>query len=275
MTEATHSRTASAELHRKSMGGRLCAGDVPGIRSGHPSRRVEGTAARLSAPPDTGVRQRPTTTAYTDRRPRASSHPPSAAVSGCVRGHSAITFVSDHAVRRTASPESRRPTDAPGRSGAKQRPEREARSACVRSGAAIHMSTSVTQQNRGSAVPVDATLLGQMVRAIVDDVDPDRIILFGSHARREARPDSDVDLIVVEREPFGPDRSRFVEMNRLYDTLSHFFVPKDILVFSSEEVERWRDSINHVLARSLREGVVLYVRPDEGSPTERPLAASA
>lgn len=122
------------------------------------------------------------------------------------------------------------------------------------------MSTSVTQQNRGSAVPVDATLLGQMVRAIVDDVDPDQIILFGSHARREARPDSDVDLIVVESEPFGPDRSRFVEMNRLYDTLSHFFVPKDILVFSREEVERWRNSINHVLARSLREGVVLYER---------------
>lgn len=110
-------------------------------------------------------------------------------------------------------------------------------------------------------MPVDAALLEQMVRAIVDEVDPDRVILFGSHARRDARPDSDVDLIVVEREPFGPDRSRFVEMNRLYDTLSHFFVPKDILVFNRDEVERWRNSINHVLARSLREGVVLYERP--------------
>lgn len=124
-----------------------------------------------------------------------------------------------------------------------------------------HRSASVTKSNGRWAVPVDAALLGQMVRAIVDDVDPDQVILFGSHARRDARPDSDVDLIVVEREPFGPDRSRFVEMNRLYDTLSHFFVPKDILVFSRDEVERWRNSINHVLARSLREGVVLYERP--------------
>lgn len=127
--------------------------------------------------------------------------------------------------------------------------------------AAAPRSTSVTKPNGRWAVPVDAALLGQMVRAIVDEVDPDRVILFGSHARRDARPDSDVDLLVVEREPFGPDRSRFVEMNRLYDTLSHFFVPKDILVFSREEVERWRKSVNHVLARSLREGVVLYDRP--------------
>lgn len=108
---------------------------------------------------------------------------------------------------------------------------------------------------------VDASVLRQMACAIVDEVDPDRIILFGSHAGRSAGPDSDVDLIVIEREPFGPGRSRLDEIERLYGALSDFFVPKDILVFSREEVERWRDSINHVLARSLREGVVLYERP--------------
>lgn len=119
----------------------------------------------------------------------------------------------------------------------------------------------MTKQYRRLVAPVTASVLRQMVRAIVDEVDPDRIILFGSHARRDARPDSDLDLIVIEREAFGLERSRIAEVTRLYQALSDFLIPKDILVFSREEVERWRNSINHVLARSLREGVVLYDRP--------------
>ena len=38
-------------------------------------------------------------------------------------------------------------------------------------------------------------------------------------------------------------------------------VSKDILVYSRAEVEYWRDSLNHVVARALREGRVLYERP--------------
>ena len=51
---------------------------------------------------------------------------------------------------------------------------------------------------------VDETLLGRMVTAIVDAADPEQVILFGSRARGDARPGSDVDLVVVEAEPFGP-----------------------------------------------------------------------
>lgn len=50
-------------------------------------------------------------------------------------------------------------------------------------------------------------------------------------------------------------------MARLWRVLAPFNVAKDILVYSSDEVERWRGSPNHVLARALREGQVLYERP--------------
>ena len=90
--------------------------------------------------------------------------------------------------------------------------------------------------------------------------DPEQVILFGSHARGEAGPDSDVDLIVVEAEPFGPERDRFAEALRLWRTLDGFRVAADVLVYSRDEVEYWRDSLNHVLARALREGRVLYER---------------
>ncbi|MCY3932723.1 MAG: nucleotidyltransferase domain-containing protein [Acidobacteria bacterium] len=100
-----------------------------------------------------------------------------------------------------------------------------------------------------------------MTRAIVDEVDPEKVILFGSRGRGDAETDSDIDLLVVEAEPFGPDRSKHREMLRLNRALRDFRVPKDLLVFSNEEVEYWRDSLNHVLARALREGRVLYERP--------------
>ena len=112
---------------------------------------------------------------------------------------------------------------------------------------------------------VDETLLRRMVAAIVDAADPEQVILFGSRARGDARPDSDVDLIVIEAEPFGPGRDRFAEINRLMRALGGCEVATDILVYSREEVEYWRDSLNNVLARALREGRVLYERPQAGA----------
>ena len=112
-----------------------------------------------------------------------------------------------------------------------------------------------------------ADALDQMVRAIVAEADPEQVLLFGSRARGDHDEHSDVDLIVVEAEPFGPERSRFGEINRLLRAVrspgvgAEIEVGVDILVYSLDEVEYWRDSINHVLARALREGRVLYERP--------------
>ena len=108
---------------------------------------------------------------------------------------------------------------------------------------------------------VDDALLQRMTAALVEAADPEQVILFGSHARGEAGPESDIDLIVVEAEPFGPDRDVRLEEARLRRALPGFDVSVDILVFSRDDVDYWRDSLNHVLARALREGKVLYERP--------------
>ena len=108
---------------------------------------------------------------------------------------------------------------------------------------------------------VDDAMLQRMTAAIVEAADPEQVILFGSRARGDAGADSDVDLVVVEAEPFGPGRDRGAEETRLWRALAKFHVPKDVLVYSLDEVDRWRGSLNHVLARALREGRVLYERP--------------
>ncbi len=56
-------------------------------------------------------------------------------------------------------------------------------------------------------IEVTDEVLDAMVRAIVDAVDPEQVWLFGSRARGQAGPESDVDLLVVEREPFVAGRS--------------------------------------------------------------------
>jgi predicted nucleotidyltransferase len=109
-------------------------------------------------------------------------------------------------------------------------------------------------------IEVTDEVLADMVAAIVQEISPDHVYLFGSYARGDARKDSDVDLLIVVREPFGPGHSRFQEINRIYRELSSFRVPMDILVYSSEEFAKWRHSINHIVGRCYREGKLLYAR---------------
>lgn len=111
-----------------------------------------------------------------------------------------------------------------------------------------------------SGAPLKIETLEAITRVIVSAVNPERVVLFGSRARGDARNDSDLDLLIIEQEPFGPHRSRFREMRRIRRLLSDFRLPKDILVYSLDEVARWQNSVNHILAKCLREGKVLYAR---------------
>lgn len=101
-------------------------------------------------------------------------------------------------------------------------------------------------------------LIRDMAAVVAREVEPQAIILFGSHATGNAHSASDVDLMVIESAPFGPGKDRRREMTRVWRALAGFGVAKDILVYSRDEVERWRDARNHVIARALREGRLLY-----------------
>lgn len=109
-------------------------------------------------------------------------------------------------------------------------------------------------------ITINESVLQDMVNTILDETSPEEIILFGSHARGSAEEHSDVDLLVVESGAFGKGRSRRDEMTRLWLALSRFQVPKDILVYTRDEVENRRHSVNHIVGRALREGRVIYAQ---------------
>ncbi|HIJ83336.1 MAG TPA: nucleotidyltransferase domain-containing protein [Magnetococcales bacterium] len=107
---------------------------------------------------------------------------------------------------------------------------------------------------------VTDSMLQEMVRTIVREVDPTRIILFGSRAMNINRLDSDIDLLVIEAGHFGPTRSRRAEAVKLWSALARFRVPKDILVFTEEEVQHLKDVFDHVVYHAMKNGRMLYER---------------
>ena len=108
--------------------------------------------------------------------------------------------------------------------------------------------------------PVNDILLQEMTKIIVDTVDPQQVILFGSYARGTANAGSDIDFMIVADQAFTAGHSRRQEMARLWRRLARFMMPKDILIYSRDEVERWRHTKNHVIAHAFREGKLLYER---------------
>jgi predicted nucleotidyltransferase len=94
----------------------------------------------------------------------------------------------------------------------------------------------------------------RMVELIVKRFHPEKVILFGSHARGEAGPDSDVDLLVV-MPVSGSKREKAIE---IAVALHGIRVPKDIIVTTPEEFE-WRKDIPGTIERpAVLEGKVLY-----------------
>jgi predicted nucleotidyltransferase len=99
--------------------------------------------------------------------------------------------------------------------------------------------------------------IGEMTRRIAEKFQPDRIILFGSHARGEADFDSDVDLLVI----MNVSGSRREMANRIDLALSDRELPLDVIVMTPEQFEKDRHFAG-TLARPVdSEGRILYERP--------------
>jgi type I restriction enzyme S subunit len=99
----------------------------------------------------------------------------------------------------------------------------------------------------------DEKLLEEVVRRIVETVAPEKIILFGSAARGEMGPDSDVDLLIVKS-----CRNPHEVAQAIRRDLVGIGVPKDVIVVTPEAVERQKDIPGFVVRAALREGKVLY-----------------
>lgn len=100
------------------------------------------------------------------------------------------------------------------------------------------------------------TQIARIVRRIVRRFRPDKVILFGSHARGEAGPDSDVDLLIVMPVE-GSIRQKRLEIRLALDD---FRIPLDIVVTTPADFVWRQEVVGTIEWPAVREGKVLYAR---------------
>ncbi len=103
----------------------------------------------------------------------------------------------------------------------------------------------------------DQATIQAIVDRIAEAVQPQKVILFGSWARGEQGPHSDIDLVVIQESTLSHPQ-RYAQIRRLFWGLG---LPMDILVYTPEEFERYRSVPGSFTHTVTREGKVLYERP--------------
>jgi len=104
---------------------------------------------------------------------------------------------------------------------------------------------------------VDENLLDQIKDIIVSSINPQKIILFGSHAYGNPRKGSDIDILVVVDQLDGSRRGMRIKIRRL---LRKYLIAKDIIVATVKDLEEWKNVPQAFLTQIIEEGRVLYER---------------
>jgi predicted nucleotidyltransferase len=102
---------------------------------------------------------------------------------------------------------------------------------------------------------MDASL-EKAVKIIVNEIKPDKILLFGSRARGDYRGESDYDLCIIKE---GVEHRRKLAQ-KIYRLLYGSGIPVDIIVETPEEFERLKNYSSLIYREIARNGRLLYER---------------
>ncbi|MEA2075234.1 MAG: nucleotidyltransferase domain-containing protein [Euryarchaeota archaeon] len=106
----------------------------------------------------------------------------------------------------------------------------------------------------------------EIIKKIVSSYKLERIILFGSYAYGNPTANSDLDLLVVVKSSNLPRYKRAREIRKHLWGVTDF--PKDILVYTEEEIEEWKEVEEAFITRAIKEGRILYDKNKRGTDTE-------
>ena len=116
-------------------------------------------------------------------------------------------------------------------------------------------------ESAAASVVIGEAQLQQMAAEIRGLIPAVEVRLFGSRARGDARPDSDVDLMITVDDAWYRGQNRFDTLGTLWNQLAHHRVAVDLLLYPRSTVEERRQWSSHVIAIAHREGRVLRGQP--------------
>ena len=99
-------------------------------------------------------------------------------------------------------------------------------------------------------------LIREIIHRIVNTTHPEKVILFGSRARGDARPTSDYDVLVIQYS----DEPRYRRSVALYVALADLPVEVEVMVYTPKEVEEWSGVPQAFVTTAVREGTTIYER---------------
>jgi predicted nucleotidyltransferase len=106
---------------------------------------------------------------------------------------------------------------------------------------------------------IEQKQIEEIVKRIVDNYKPEKIILFGSYAYGKPKKDSDLDLLIVKESDL-PRYKRAREIRKLLWGISE--IPKDIIVYTQREIDDWREVKEAFVTQVVKRGKILYEEQD-------------
>jgi len=96
--------------------------------------------------------------------------------------------------------------------------------------------------------------INEVIDRIVKNINPEKIILFGSYAQGNPSEDSDLDLLIVKEMKIP----RYKRSREVKKHLRGLKIPIDVIVYTREEIKEWEETKTAFISQTIKQGKVLY-----------------
>ena len=94
----------------------------------------------------------------------------------------------------------------------------------------------------------------EIKNSIIENIQPNKIILFGSYANGTADENSDLDILIVK----DSNLPRYKRTPKLYNLLSKYYIDKDIFWYTEDEIGEWENVSLAFITKVIKTGKILY-----------------